>query len=70
MGNTHLEYREIPVASSVEKGIFSDNPNLHNIYTGIAANVKASNAKTVNNMVMKMYSVIFTTVASIVIASR
>ena len=35
------------MAFLVERSLFSDNPNLHNIDTGIAADVKASNAKTV-----------------------
>ena len=42
----------------VDRRLFSDNPTLDNIDTGIAADVKASNAKTVNTMVMTMYSVI------------
>ena len=43
----------------IKRSLFSDNPTLHNINTGITADDIASNAKTVNNMVMKMYYVIF-----------
>ena len=47
------------MALLVNKSLFSDNPTLHNIDTGIAADVKDNNDKTVNTMVIKMYSVIF-----------
>ena len=47
------------MAFLVERSLFNDNPTVHNINTGITADVKAGNAETVNTMVMKMYSVIF-----------
>ena len=47
------------MAFLVERSLFSDNPIVHNINTGITADVKASKAKTVNTMVMTMYCVLF-----------
>ena len=41
------------------KEVYSGITRLHNIDTRITTDVKASNAKTVNTMVMKMYYVAF-----------
>ena len=56
---TRIERDTFSLPFLVKSSLFSDNPTLHNITTGIIADVKASNAEAVNTMVMKMYSVIF-----------